>query len=527
MSRTSKLGRSIAPVAGTWGAFALAVALVLAFSWPQSAWGYFAKPAPTISVAGSVAVSSGAETSISCAVSPTSEVQLPGCGMAECPQACDGLTNPSTGVAGGCLNADGWCTCAGTMEQTAYTNVSVASSDPSICRASWAGGVLSVAGYREGSATLTIRATLSKHNEAVSYVTVNVSGGSSSVGSGSQEGGAASGSGSGAGSSSGASGSSSGSSSSAPSSGSASASSGNGGSGGDKGTSSVEVVPAGSGATAYASAAVSSGEAQETEQDAVEIKSPEGALMVVVEAGDASVAAAELQKVAGTDGTCTFWAGGTMDAPLVSWTFKGQDLDPAADLSFDPQVQVSRLGSGAVLDLMSTGTVTDRSLVLEFSHTGALPAPAEVYVRTSGSFEDGAALGLFLFDEEAQAFKAVEGAGTGEGGAVVASDGYAVFTLDHCSTWAVADWDLAALSMPEAPAAAAEPQAAATDATQVNTQADSAAPFLAGVAVVLVLAGALGAAMALSKRKRDAAVLGEDVPQAAVAEPADGEPADA
>ena len=180
---------------------ALAVGLAATLSLggvPGVAWAYFSKPAPSISVAGGVSVASGSSTTIACTVSPEAESQLPGCGMAECPQACDGLVKPGDSKPGGCLDANGWCTCAGTGYYTAYTSVQVSSSDPSVARASYASGVLSIVGYRPGTATISISASLSKHAPSAASTTVTVYDNAATPSNPSNSGGSPSGSGSGA-----------------------------------------------------------------------------------------------------------------------------------------------------------------------------------------------------------------------------------------------------------------------------------------------------------------------------------------
>lgn len=438
---------------------ALAVGLAATLSLggvPGVAWAYFSKPAPSISVAGGVSVASGSSTTIACTVSPEAESQLPGCGMAECPQACDGLVKPGDSKPGGCLDANGWCTCAGTGYYTAYTSVQVSSSDPSVARASYASGVLSIVGYRPGTATISISASLSKHAPSAASTTVTVYENAATPSAPSNSGGSPSGSGSGS-------------------------------SGG------VVSVTAVGGTTAVAAAAAAAA-ASGGEEQVVEMEAEDGSKTIVVEAKDASTAAEELGKIVGTKGTVTFWSGGTLGSPAISWTFKGEDIAEDADLDIDPSVTVSKRGTGDVSKLLAE---VDKAIVMDFAHSGDLPAPAEVFVRASDVFSDGDELSLFTYNEDSQKFERVQDG-------VKVEDGYATFSIDHCSVWALSEDDLTKLEMP---AGGSEAQGS-TDATQVDVHAQSGTPYVIAIAIVAVVVVAAVAAAVVVRRKKAAALTG-------------------
>lgn len=116
----------------------------------------------------------GETTTVACKLSPESEKQLPGCGMQECPQVCDGLTTPG-GVVGGCQNEKGWCTCNGTTYRDYYAKVSISSSAPNVARGQYNNGVITISGKSAGTATLKIKVTLSKHLDATKSLEVTVS----------------------------------------------------------------------------------------------------------------------------------------------------------------------------------------------------------------------------------------------------------------------------------------------------------------------------------------------------------------
>ena len=513
---------------------------------PGTAWAYFSYPAPSISVPELVELYSGDSQQVTCAVDPLSERQLPGCGMAECPQACDGLENPQTGVTGGCLNADGWCTCAGTMYSTVQTNVSVSSSNPSVARASWAGGVLSIKGYKAGSVTITVNAALAKHESASAQVHVEVVAppaasqqeqGSSDAGgtaAASESGNAgASAANAGASSTTGTSTSTGGStkneSKSASGSGSGSGSKSSSGSGSNStsgsGSNAVSASPVGQ--TANPVVSVEGAEdavAGEVGNEAVaEIVSREGERIITVRVGGAD-ASEMLAKVAGTGGRVTFWSGGTADSPDVSLTLRGEDVSAGDVEGFDISLKASKKGSGDVAELLAG---VERSVVVELGGAEKLPAEGEMYVRTSAVYGDGADVKLYRYSAGAtEAEDEADGSFALLDGDVKVSDGYASFKVDSAAAYVLADDDLDSLPALEdaaGDAAAADAKAAdaadadsaagessasgdapkdgGVDASAVDVHAKSGVPYLA-VAGVIAAAAAAGLGMYFAMRRK-------------------------
>ena len=459
--------------AGGFAALVLAAVTALSLCVPAQAWAYFSKPAVGIYFGStSVSMTTGSSQSVGLTIDPASEQQLPGCGMSICPEACGGLVNPSTGELGGCLNDAGWCTCAGTTYYTAYTKVSASSSNPYVARASYSGGALSIQGVSAGTATITVRAALSKHVDSSASMTVKVSDPAPSKPSTDKPSGSGS---SGSGSSS-----------------SSSSSTGSGSGSSDSGK--VTVSSSGASVVAAAAAAAEAEGKDGQEQEVVEIETEEGDKIIVVEAKDVATAKEELAKIAGTEGTCTFWSGGSMDSPSISWTFKGTDLDPNGDLSFDPGVTVTNKGTGEVAELLDEA---DDAIVMDFAHSGDLPAPAEVYVRASGVYEDGQALTLFVYNEDTHKFeKAQED--------IKVANGYAVFTIDHCSTWALSAEDLTTFELTVEEEAEAE--AADVDASTVDIHAQDGTPLVIAGVVAAVVVIAIVAGVVVARRRKTATV---------------------
>lgn len=451
----------------------LALVFALSLCWPAQALAYFSKDPVSIYFGSTyLSLTTGSSGSVGLTIDPWSEQQLPGCGMSICPQACNGLETPE-GVMGGCLNEAGWCTCAGTTYYTASTQVSVSSSNPYVARASVSGGSLSITAVSPGTATITVYASLSKHVDNAASMTVEVTDPAptptptptpdpdpttpSDPGSGGGSGGSSSG----------------------------------GGSSSSGGSGKVSVSAAGTSATAAAAAAAAESE-DDDEKKVVELEAEDGTKVIVVKATDAESAAEELAKIAGTEGTCTFWSGGTLDSPALSWTFKGTDLSEDDDLAFDPTVAVSKKGSGDVSKLLAD---VKNAIVMDFAHSGALPAEAEVYVRASGVYEDGTKLGLYSYNETDKKFELAEED-------IEVSDGYAVYTIDHCSIWALSDENLAACEMPVAAAAAPEGQ---VSADEVDVKAQDGTPFVIGIAVVLAAAVLVAVVIVLRRRRANGA----------------------
>ena len=447
-------------------AFAAVVAVSLCL--PAQALAYFSKPAVGIYFGTTyLSMTAGSSNSVGLTIDPASEQQLPGCGMSICPQACNGLETPE-GVMGGCLNELGWCTCAGTTYYTAYTQVSVSSSNPYVARASANGGSLSITAVSPGTATITVYASLSKHVDSSASITVEVAEPATTpdpTPTPTPDPGTP-----------------------APTPDPGNPSDGSGGSGSSSSGGSVSVSAAGNSATAAAAAAAAASD-ENDEKKAVELEAEDGTKVIVVKASDAASAAEELAKIAGTEGTCTFWSGGTLDSPAISWTFKGTDLSEDSNLEFDPTVTVSKRGTGDVAKLL--GDVKN-AIVMDFAHSGELPTEAEVYVRASGVYEDGDKLGLYMYDEEAKKFELAEED-------IEVADGYAVYSIDHCSVWALSDENLAACEMPAEEASSTPEGQVAAD--EVNVKAQDGTPFIVGIAVLLAAVVVVIVVVALRRRK--------------------------
>lgn len=439
------------------------LALMLAASFALAA--FPATPAQAYYNFGTVGVSSGASylsvqagqsTSTSIAVSPASDSQTLGCGMAKCPQVC---TSDGAAEAGyTCFDVNGQCTCSGTGYSTYYPEVYASSSNAGVATAYVSGGTLVVTGNSAGSATITVSASLRQWTNNSTTIQVAVSAVPSSGGA---DGGTASGGGTG--------GSSSGSPSSSGSTGS--------------GTSS----PRAAGVPQEAVATDSKDDAlNETVVETVAGK------VYVVEKNSFLNTQTELAKIIGTRDQAVFWSGAASDRPDYSWTFVGDQVSAdGPNLAFDPTITVSKLGTGDVANIMKQAK---DGLVMEFAHEGELPGEASIYVKVDGSFADGTELGLFLYNEDSKRFESVQGGVKVEGG-------YASFKTDHCSSWAFSTDDLTSYAVEETNT----PGAIAVDKRDTIAADEGTSPVLVAVAGSVVVAAiviAVAIGIVVRRRKR-------------------------
>ncbi|MCF0120171.1 MAG: hypothetical protein HUJ65_00915, partial [Oscillospiraceae bacterium] len=134
----------------------------------QPATAYFNRGAVGISAGmSSVSLEAGQSISVSVDLSPASEDQLPGCGMAECPQICGEKD---------CLDENGECTCNGTIPNTYRTSVSCASSNTAVASASYSSGAVTITANAAGEAVITLTASLRQHTDTSTSISVSVTG---------------------------------------------------------------------------------------------------------------------------------------------------------------------------------------------------------------------------------------------------------------------------------------------------------------------------------------------------------------
>ena len=329
----------------------------------------------------SVNVQTGATTRVSMTVTPASSDQTLGCGMAKCPQVCSGEGAIAAGYT--CFDTNGQCTCAGRDYKTYYPQVSASSSNSAIATASISGSSIVIEGRQPGTATININASLRQYTSSSTSLQVTVvsagSGGASSGGSTAVPSGSTSGS---------------------------------------------VVVPKTDNVSIPDEADIMESRDDQLNEQVVETVAGK---VYIAECNSHLNATEELAKIKGTSDQAIFWSGSSSTHPDYSWTFHGEDIpDGIEGMSFDPTISLSKMGTGFVANIM--GQAKD-GVVMDFTHEGALPCEATLYVNVDASYADGQTLGLYCYDEDADAFASVM-----DGLSV--QDGYTTFKIVHCSTWA-------------------------------------------------------------------------------------------
>ena len=127
---------------------------------------YFDRGPVTVTVGQTaVELKEGENATVSIQVTPASGSQLPGCGMAECPQTCGEKE---------CLNGDGECMCSGLDYKTYYAGVETSTGNAGIATAGYSGGVLTILGIAPGQTTVTVTGMLRQYRQDSKTISVTV-----------------------------------------------------------------------------------------------------------------------------------------------------------------------------------------------------------------------------------------------------------------------------------------------------------------------------------------------------------------
>ena len=406
---------------------------------------YFDRGTVSVSLGqSSVSMTAGSTAAVSVSIDPLKQDQLPGCGMAECPQTCGD----------GCLNESGECTCAGTEYKTYYAEVSVSSSDSQTATASYSNGTLTVNGHSPGSAQITVTGKLRQYTDSSVVLNVTVtenSSGSSSSGSGGSAGNDDWGGGASSWTPS----------SSAP----AGTQQGSPDSSAGAPRGSVSVEDTGSGSSPSASSADSPSQqngisAQGASSDQKQINTapggsseaakeqseeagheltgeyaPEGELRdtargkyrFVVMTASTDVPACFVDSA--NEGSHLVFQKKTGDNVDYSWTFDGEKLNPEEDYSGMDLI----IGSSPECpELIKDDLDGAGAYYMDFNYSGMLPAAAEIYMNVRESFPEDQDLYLYQVNDLDGKLKELDDS-------VEMSNGYASFTLHHCSSYLLTD----------------------------------------------------------------------------------------
>lgn len=338
-----------------------------------------------------VSIPEGKSVSVSVTVDPIKEQQLPGCGMAECPQSCGNT---------GCLNEYGECTCGGTAYQTYYSSVKAVSGNSSVASASYANGTLTIRGVAAGKTNITVTGSMRQYTDCSRTVSVTVTS-SGSPGKAEQP-----------------------------------AKGGTAAAGGDDPDGAVisdvkvsdedELQGYGSDGSGDEGGAGEGGaEGAQPGEDSEILTTKRGTYEIVTLKTDTDVKA-HLQAAADNQRFVTFQEK-QGDNVNYSWTFDGRKIEAAEDidLSLDiseelPENYRAKIGGA-------------NGLYLQFAHDGSLPAEAEMYVKVSSVFEDGRSLKLYLCSGDGATLEAED---------IAVENGYVTFDVDHCSSYVLTDGEL-------------------------------------------------------------------------------------
>ncbi len=419
---------------------------------------------------------------VTVSLSPKSDRQLPGCGMAECPQSCGEKD---------CLDENGECTCNGTTYKTYKAYAEVSSSNTSVATASYDNGVITIKGISPGTATIsvvgclrqftnspakTIKVTVSKavsdHNSG------SVSDSESSSGSGNSH------SGDSLSNLSGHSGS---------QSGSKDTVAGNSSGGNKSNNGKVTKVEPNTSSQEEAGNNTVSGKngSDATKEDSSQekpqvLESDRGKITFVqIQAGKMGKDA--LASIKGKNEYVNFQKKDDSDNVLYAWEFLGTDIKEVMDVDYE--ITADRdpfLGC-------SYGSASD-SLYLNFAHEGDLPGKASVFLRLNDSFQEKDILNLYYFDEKSGEISLVS-----EG--LKPQNGYVTLSLSHCSKYILTTETFANV---KEEASAAEDQSSAS--SEESTPAAGTGVKQSSVAVIIIIIAAAAAmigGMIWKKRKSE------------------------
>lgn len=352
----------------------LVVALVSSMV-PGTAFGVVNLGSATVSLPGSVSLTSGTGTAVSAPCSPAYSDQIPNCMNDYCPSGCDfGMTGTGTACQD---KGTGQCTCYGYGYSRHFPSCTVSSSDPSVARASWGNDTLSIQGYRAGTATITVYPSLRLFSSVPSSITVT-------VGEAVSESGA--------------------------SGGTTGGSSGNASTGSGSGSAGASVAPAASPQSAGVVSVISSIAGSNPDAgDGVEAASAEDTYRI----GDEGVSVPELLKsVAGTDKVLSLWGGDNAEAPQYIWQIPGSKLSADDNLNLDLAV-TDEAASNAQLASLLDGI---GYAAFRIAQGGELPGTMQLFWRTANELPNDAVVDVYTFDDESGTFaKAYSNLKTAEG----------------------------------------------------------------------------------------------------------------
>lgn len=327
----------------------------------------------------SINLAAGKSASVSVTIDPIKEQQLPGCGMAECPQSCGNT---------GCLNEYGECTCGGTSYQTYYSGVKAVSGNSSVATASYGGGMLTIKGMSAGKTTITVTGSMRQYTSSTKTISVTVTTDSAGGGTQAQK-----------------------------------KTKDSGGADGERqdGAKVTSVDPTGDDAISGEDiSGNSSAEQDPGAADGSKVMETKRGVYEMVPLDENTDVKSYLQAALDHQRFVTFQQK-TGENVEYSWTFDGTKLTEAEDIDLSVDITTE------IPEKIRKQIGGEDALFFDFSHEGNLPAEAEFYAGVSSVFRDGDVLTLYQWGEDGNLEPAAED--------ISVENGYVTFSLDHCSSY--------------------------------------------------------------------------------------------
>lgn len=107
-----------------------------------------------------------------------------------------------------------------------------------------------------------------------------------------------------------------------------------------------------------------------------------------------------------------------------SWSFNGKDINLDNDMTLNLNIEFKSDKQDEISKLTNQQDI----FYLQFAYHGKLPAPATMNVDVSSQYKDGDSIYLYYFNEEKNSIEKT-------GSLIKVKNGYAQFTIDHCSTY--------------------------------------------------------------------------------------------
>lgn len=111
-----------------------------------------------------IELKSGESCQVSVTLDPEQDDQMPGCGMADCPDKCGKK----------CLSENGNCTCDITTYQTYYTNVEIKIENPEIVEVAYEDGIAVFTALAPGKTNVNLAARLREYTGSSVDIAVTV-----------------------------------------------------------------------------------------------------------------------------------------------------------------------------------------------------------------------------------------------------------------------------------------------------------------------------------------------------------------